>query len=888
MERADKIEETLPDSDPGSEPVPAPGSDSDAAPAAHERPLLQIAEGYLRAGIFSGKAPKVFEELARTTPARPDVQRALEICRLIQGVSDLLRGRSSDTPPAASGRPPREAVERLFGQFPGSPDLAKCLGDVRLLDGDWEGATHAYRLAQSKGYRDDQAIVNSGRATLRRADCPAAVFRYFGDLALSLGQFSQAVEFLVKTLWASISERPAAIALLDTLTERLLARLEPSADKQMLLTEIVRACLRLGLMDRALSVFRQVDIQGALHADLVKPIARRLIDQEDYRQAFDYLSHIPFDRETKSLIIEITEKLETRGEIDTAVYLLQYMNKHDLVIQEAQKVADDHLETVATRELADLCFRTGRYEAALTHYLALLKRNVPGVTEFADRVETAAVQTVRPSAADLMYMGEYFYNRRDRRRAETFLTRVLELDPTHLRARDLLRSIYDTLLKAEPNLVRMRLKSGDLYLSGNHVEEAVAQYNLVLEAGGYEMEARRRLAAAHIQQGEVTLALEQYQLIEINSVDCDALYRLHEDLVADKLESRALDVLRLIARHAPEFRDVPERIAELEEQVRRMDQVQNLRDPKMIELIGEQAVGRYRYLEQIGSGGMGIVHRVFDLKNQCVVAMKILKDSLTGSSKAIDRFFREARIAATLSHPNIVNIYDYNINNISGRSFIAMEYVDGPSLREIIENRFAVTSDLTAEYITEVLFYATQLCDALETTHLKGIIHRDIKPDNIMIDAARTVKITDFGIVHIEAATFTPTGALIGTPRYMSPEQVRGGRVDARSDIYAVGIILYEALIGTPPFISGDIAYQHVHVAPLAPREVNPGVPEEVERIVMRCLAKEPRDRYQRAREVRLALEDVLNTVYPENLARLRSLPLEEARTIGTPDQVTE
>jgi len=858
MGPSNKADETLPGDEAHSSPA-APGD---------SRSVVQLAERYLAGGVFSTKALKVFEEAAAARPDYLNFQKALSICMLIQSVAETIRKRVSDGATPTPAGEQRERVESLFGQFPRSPDLAKCLGDVRLLDGDWEGACHAYRLAQSKGYRDDQAIINSSRLALAHADCPASALTYFGEVALALGQFAQAVEFLAEALRRSTGKREATVSLLDLISERLLLRLAPSAEKQTLLTEIVRACVEIDLMDRALAAFRQVDLTDFPHGDLVKQIARYLIDQEDYRQAFDYLSRIPFDRDAKELVNEITVKLEQRGEIDTAVYLLQYMNKHDLVIQEAQRIAKDRLESTATRELADLCFRSGRYDAALSHYLHLIRRGAPDVTDFADQIETAASQIATPNVDDLVYLGIFLHDRRDWRRAENLLSRALEFDSENIRARELLRSICDTLLQAEPNLARARLRSGYLYLLAGRAEDAIEEYKKALESPGYEIEARRRLAGAYVAAGEPVLALEQYRDLPLRASDLEALYDLHETLMNEGLTQEALEAATLIYQFDSSYRDVEERIAQLEETARPQEGVQLARDAKMIELIGEQAVGRYRYIERIGSGGMGIVHKVFDIKNQCVVAMKILRESLTGSSKAIDRFFREARIAATLSHPNIVNIFDYNINNVQGKSYISMEYVDGPSLRNIIEERFADSGELTSDYIAEVLYYTTQLCDALETTHLKGIIHRDIKPDNIMITSEQVVKITDFGIVHIEEATFTPTGALIGTPRYMSPEQVRGGRVDCRSDIYAVGIILHESLIGTPPFISGDIAYQHVNVPPTPPREMNAFIPEEVEVIVLRCLEKDPRRRYQRAKDLKLTIEEVLQKLYPKIAAR--------------------
>jgi len=854
-------------SDDANETRPKFDTASTTSPEAGRVPIAQLAENYLKLGLFSGKAQKVFGEAAAICPDNPEWQKALNICLQLQAVRERIHKQTDGRAAPAFAGSQRQTIEELFEEYPCSPDLAKCLGDVRLLDGDWEGAHEAYRKARTNGYHDDQAIVNGGPIAVRDATCPPSLLVYFGELALALGQLPQAAEFLTEALRRSTDQRELSLTILDLVSDRLLSRLDHPELKQALLTEVARACLEFGQMERALDAFRQLDLTRFPHSNWIKQIARYLIDQEDYRQAFDFLSRIPFDNDTKNLVNEITLQLEKRGEVDTVVYLLQYMNEHDLVIQEGQRLVQSRLESAATREMAERCLRSKRYDEAFSHFVILLRRGTAKSADLANQIETAALNAAHPKIEDLLLLGEYFYERREYHPAECFLARILDLEPGHARACQLLRLICDILLKDDPSRVQIRLRSGDLYLLANRVEDAIAEYKKALEAPEGGLPARRRLSAAYLRCGESSLALQQYRDLPLTTADLEVLYDIHENLMKASLFQEALQAATLIYEFDNRYRDVEGRIAQLRQSVRQPETPQPFCDPKMVELIGDQAIGRYRYIEQIGSGGMGIVHKVYDLKNQCVVAMKILRESLTSSSRAIDRFFREARIAATFSHPNIVNIFDYNINPVYGKSYISMEYVDGPSLRDLIEEHFSATGELSAEYIAEILYYSCQLCSALETTHMKGIIHRDIKPDNIMITSEKIVKITDFGIVHIEEATFTPTGALIGTPRYMSPEQVRGGRVDSRSDIYAVGIIIYEALLGTPPFISGDIAYQHVNVAPAAPREINPSIPAEVSALIMKCLEKDPPNRYQGAKELNGAITSVMRTVYPKYCA---------------------
>ncbi|MDR0837517.1 MAG: Stk1 family PASTA domain-containing Ser/Thr kinase [Propionibacteriaceae bacterium] len=259
---------------------------------------------------------------------------------------------------------------------------------------------------------------------------------------------------------------------------------------------------------------------------------------------------------------------------------------------------------------------------------------------------------------------------------------------------------------------------------------------------------------------------------------------------------------------------------------------------------------RYRLEEVIGRGGMAEVWRAQDTRLGREVAIKRLRSDLSSDPTFQARFQREAQSAAGLNHPNIVSVYDTGaqIDPASGISipFIVMEIVKGQTLRDILHQDQPITPTAAFEYLTGVL-------SALSFSHSKGIIHRDIKPANVMITTDGVVKVMDFGIaraVSDTTATMTQTAAVIGTAQYLSPEQARGETVDARSDIYSTGCLLYELLTGRPPF-TGDspvsVAYQHVREVPLPPSQLEPSVTPAMDAIVMTSLAKDPATRYQSA-----------------------------------------
>ncbi len=261
--------------------------------------------------------------------------------------------------------------------------------------------------------------------------------------------------------------------------------------------------------------------------------------------------------------------------------------------------------------------------------------------------------------------------------------------------------------------------------------------------------------------------------------------------------------------------------------------------------------GRYRIQRKLGAGGMADVYLAEDQELGRRVAIKILNGRHANDDQFIERFRREAKNAAALNHPNIVSIYDRG--EAEETYYIAMEFLDGRTLKELIVGRGAAPVNVAIEY-------ARQILSALRFAHRHGIVHRDIKPHNVMVDGEGRVKVTDFGIARAGTSQMTEAGSIVGTAQYLSPEQARGGEVDPRSDLYSLGIVLYELLTGKTPFDGEtpvEIAMKHLSTAPKPPSTLRPDVPPELDMVVMRALAKNPDDRYQSADEMEGDLDRV-------------------------------
>src|SRR2546421_3220759 len=266
-------------------------------------------------------------------------------------------------------------------------------------------------------------------------------------------------------------------------------------------------------------------------------------------------------------------------------------------------------------------------------------------------------------------------------------------------------------------------------------------------------------------------------------------------------------------------------------------------------MTGELIDGRYKVLSRLGAGGMADVFLAEDQQLGRKIALKLLHRRFAEDPGFVERFRREAQSAAGLQHPNVVSVYDRGAYD--GTYYIAMEYLPGRTLKQVIRQD-APLDPIRAIDLT------IQILKAARFAHRHGVIHRDLKPHNVIVDDAGHVKVTDFGIARAGASDMTETGSIMGTAQYLSPEQAQGHAVSASSDLYSVGVILYELLTGRGPFDADPavtIPLKHVSEAPAAPTRMNPGIPPELEQVVLWTLNKNPADRPTDADELIRALE---------------------------------
>lgn len=286
-------------------------------------------------------------------------------------------------------------------------------------------------------------------------------------------------------------------------------------------------------------------------------------------------------------------------------------------------------------------------------------------------------------------------------------------------------------------------------------------------------------------------------------------------------------------------------------------------------------LGPYRVIEQVGLGGMATVHKAYQPSMQRYVALKILPQHFATDPQFVERFIREARTIARLEHKNILPVYDFGEEN--GVTYLAMRYLEGGTLKDVLG-----LGRLTLADAAEII---AQVCAALDYAHRHGVIHRDVKPANIMLDDEGSAYLTDFGIAKVLEGTagLTESGAAIGTPAYMAPEQSLGTAVDGRADIYALGVILYEMIVGRAPYQADTpmaVALAHIHDPLPLPRSIDPAIPEAVEVVIIKALAKNPGDRYQTPNELASDLKNAIDQAGADrSQSTLRALAAEVRET---------
>lgn len=363
---------------------------------------------------------------------------------------------------------------------------------------------------------------------------------------------------------------------------------------------------------------------------------------------------------------------------------------------------------------------------------------------------------------------------------------------------------------------------------------------------GESAESNRMLGLSFQEQGRLDLAFEKFKRVPVDENMKDTLYNLALDFERKRQFHKAVGVYEHIEKRDPKFRDVRDRKSKMMQVGETM--VLGASGPDSLLSTATDTrptLGRYELIKQLGKGAMGVVYLGKDPRINRTTAIKTFQfpdDFEPDDLKALkQRFFQEAESAGTLTHPNIVTIYD--AGEEKDLAYIAMEFLEGHDLQ-----RYTKKGQLLP--MEKALSFVADLADALDYAHQKGIVHRDVKPANVMLLNAGAVKITDFGIARITASSQTQTGVVKGTPHYMSPEQISGQKVDGRSDIFSLGVMFYQLLTGETPFRGDNLAalmHQIMSVPHPDPRTVNPDIPSPLVKIMGKAMEKDREKRYQRA-----------------------------------------
>jgi serine/threonine protein kinase len=361
--------------------------------------------------------------------------------------------------------------------------------------------------------------------------------------------------------------------------------------------------------------------------------------------------------------------------------------------------------------------------------------------------------------------------------------------------------------------------------------------------------AVRELARSFERRGWASLAREKLRSVLAGQALASSNLELWDQLArAEEAQGNleeAAEILHKMMAVQYGYRGASERYRDLEKRIAEEKKRSETFQSKAPPVVSHAGKRRYELLGMLGKGGMGAVYRAYDHLLGRHVAYKILGEALARDPAARDQLLQEARSAAQLNHPNVVTVYDLGVDE--GQTFISMELVEGESYQSLLRGRMRLAID-------EALHWLVSVCQGLDHAHGRGIVHRDLKPSNVLLAVDRRVKILDFGLAQRAENGQSSEGALghsmSGTPKYIPPEAIQGGPIDARSDLYSLGATLYELLVGTAPFTEGNLLMHHLHTPPPPLRNRRSEIPQKLEELVLLCLAKAPGDRFQSAGEI--------------------------------------
>jgi tetratricopeptide (TPR) repeat protein len=867
-----KLLELRPDSKAGLKLLAHCELQSGNAPAAAElaRRLLKISPDDQDNIIFLGKclssmertdanAVHIYHESLKVNAEQPDVQRQLALA-LLHGNS--IKDEDISIVIAASEANPQDL------------DLLKGLADIGKARGDNALVVSSLEAASALGYRSPESFLTLAKAYASSHNYDRSTESAYREALKSHPDDLQLAQALAHVFMAEGRVDADSTVLYDRVFQR------DSSDVG-LGKHLSRALISNERYDDAIKVIRYLLQKNQDDQELQKLFAQASLQSNRLDEAIRQYEHLmrqnPNDADaTLNLAIAYGEKLRTDDVAGQAYERALKTNATNAVIRLAlgryhaaagryaraleemrqalasdpkleERICDELRTLLAAAPdrtdvrwlLTNILVERGYLKEAIEQLDAIFENDpsqLKSILQALDRIlakNPANISANLKKGILLKVQGRF-------EEARPFLENAHKLNPQQPEAAMELEDLYEQVLR-ESDDIATRFALGKLNYAMGEYDKAIGNFQKAGQDFRFENESIKMLGLCFVGKGMLEFALQEFRKLVIDDEMKEILYDLAQRYEAKNDLVGAKQVYRQLFAADINYKNVKSKFEMLAGST---SDPMTLERTSLMTQLSEKARRRYELVEEIGRGAMGIVYKARDNELDEMVALKIMPDNLSQNPDAVQRFKQEARSARRLAHPNIVRIHD--IGEEMGRKYISMEFVEGTDLKRYLKSKGRLS-------VQEILTFGIQVCQALDYAHSMNIVHRDIKPANIMINEKNTVKVSDFGIAKmLETTGDTIAGAVIGTPLYMSPEQIQGHPIDNRADIYSVGIMLYEFASGRPPFIEGDLTYQHMKVPPKPLMDI----PTVLNDIILKAILKDKTERWATAGEFAKALEN--------------------------------